>query len=72
VFLFWNQKIRVLKVSKCSPNMKKIEVECKILRKWEILANLVSKSAPIWMKLAGFIHFGALKTILCLFSDKKL
>jgi secreted trypsin-like serine protease len=34
--------------------------KCKILRKWEILANLVSKSAPIRMR--GIIHFGALKT----------
>jgi hypothetical protein len=38
--------------------------KCKILRNWETLVNLVSKSAPIWMKFSGFIHFEALKTNL--------
>jgi hypothetical protein len=31
--------------------------KCKILRKWQILGNFVSKSVPIRITFSGFIHF---------------
>jgi hypothetical protein len=48
-----------------------LSFKCKILRKWEILANRVSRSAPVWMTISGFINFGALKTKLIYCSLKQ-